>query len=295
MGKTLNISVNELLLGEKINENNLFDKSKESIAATIDYSQKAIKKKTKKIYLKIIISIIIIFLVSFFGYKIYLLNKYNINKIPEAKQVIKNFTNYQIINIKNKALNNDEYFVLDNIKMKNDFLNFTEVNLNNIDPFCIKKWQFKETNSNNAFIISISAYPFQTLFDANSDLIIFSDANLPKIDNKERIAYLYSNNITNEMAFFKFLSDKKNFQNNIFSSPKNIRGSYAALLSATIFANYQISFLKGNYEGYLFYDKENNISEFHILKNNLSYNFTFIGSNFTLDYIKELLNTLVIN
>lgn len=294
LSQTLNISLNELLLGEVIPAENLINKSNESIEATIDYSQKTIKKKTKKNFLKIIISIIVIFIISFISYKIYLLNKYNIAKIPEAAQLINNFHNYQTINVKNIVLNENEYLVLDNIKIRNDFTDYEEIKLNSNDSSSIKKWNYRKINSNNAFMISISAYPFQDLFNANSDLILFSDATLPQIDNKERITYLYNNNITNEMDFFKFLSSEENFINNIFSSTKNIRGSYAALLSATIFANYKISFLEGNYEGYFFDDEVNKVKEFHILKNNISYNFTFIGDDFSNDYIKDLLNTIVI-
>ena len=294
LSQVLNITLNELLLGEKISQNDI-NKSEESLEATINYSTKTIKKKTKKIFLKIVISLIIIFFISFISYKVYLLHKYDIYQIPEAKQLIDNFHNAQTINVKSKVLNDDEYLILDNIKIRNDFKNYSEVTITNNDPYIIKKWTYIDANSHNGLIISYSPYPFQNLFDAKGELISFNDSTLPKINNKDRISYLYNNNITNELDFFKFLTNKANFKNNIFSRPENIRGSYATLLTAMIFANYQISFLKGDYEGYLFSDKTNNIIDLHILKNNLSYNFIFSGKDFSQAYVEELLNTIVIN
>ena len=292
LSQTLNITLNELLQGEALKPDKINSQNEEALEATINYSEKTLRQKTKKLFLKLIVSIIIMVIVSFMGYKIYLLNKYNIKKIPEINQVINNFQNYQTIKIATHELEDNAYLVLDNLKIRNDFANYSEINSLTTDSYSIKKWNYKDNTNNSAVMISISAYPFQNFFEGGGELINFGNADLPEINNQDRIAYLYSHNITNEMTFFKFLSKEANYHHNIFTSAQNIRGSYAAWALAAIFANYQISYLEGNYEGYLFTDNTNKIWDCHILKNNLSYNFIFAGPNFSQEYINDLLNQL---
>ena len=61
LSKELNVSINDLINGEIINENDLLKKSEQNLVDTINYSQNIIKKKNKKFILLILIFIICTF------------------------------------------------------------------------------------------------------------------------------------------------------------------------------------------------------------------------------------------
>ena len=58
LSECLDITLNELLSGEKIERNEIAEKAEDSIANTLEYSQQRIQKSKRKIYVRIIITIL---------------------------------------------------------------------------------------------------------------------------------------------------------------------------------------------------------------------------------------------
>ena len=79
--ETLNISINELLSGERLNKKEYQDKLEENIINTIDYSNKKIKKEKRTF--KICLSIILIFIIL-----LIIMYRIDINRMKNNKQVL---------------------------------------------------------------------------------------------------------------------------------------------------------------------------------------------------------------
>ena len=84
----LDISIVELLNGEKISKEKLNEKTEEVVENTIDYSRKEIKKNK---YINIALTTLIIIIVltlSFFTYKLILLERYTFKEPENVKEVV---------------------------------------------------------------------------------------------------------------------------------------------------------------------------------------------------------------
>lgn len=79
--ETLNISINELLSGERLNKKEYQNKLEENIINTIDYSNKKIKKEKRTF--KICLSIILIFIIL-----LIIMYRIDINRMKNNKQVL---------------------------------------------------------------------------------------------------------------------------------------------------------------------------------------------------------------
>ena len=104
----LDISINELLSGEEIKEENYQTMLEENMLKTIDYNNKKRNKKNRKIALIIVILLV---LISYIGYRIILIDKYtNINKV----RVTSNTTTNKLELTKNDKANTE---VRESLKM----------------------------------------------------------------------------------------------------------------------------------------------------------------------------------
>ena len=105
----LEISITELLNGERINDNSLKEQTEKAIKNTLDFTDKKLRKnKIKHIVLTILI-ISILSISCFFGYKFYLLKKYTYEKPDNVSELLKGLNNNSEIKIYKRTLNEDAF------------------------------------------------------------------------------------------------------------------------------------------------------------------------------------------
>ena len=117
----LEISIVELLNGERIKQDDLKIKTDDTLKNTIEYSNKQIKNSRIKSIILTSLVIAIMCVGLFFGYKLVLLNKYTLKKPDNVEEIVKGLKNQKEIKIYKRTLSNDEYFEIENLKIRNDF------------------------------------------------------------------------------------------------------------------------------------------------------------------------------
>ncbi len=243
----------------------------------------------KKIIL--IISFIIVLLVAYFGYKgfnLYYFNTSNFEKFTEQ------FSISDTITLKLKDTKNNDYFQYKNIKIRNDFKDYEQLeldtNVDNTSPKLVLK--DATHNTSKAFWMGI-ADTYVYLSKADKTLYGTNDN---RITNTNLTSILEKNNIYSDIELFNYLSNQKYVRNNIFTSVKKMKENYAIqfITSVMIPEISSITLINGDYEGYIFNLKDN-MREVSILKNNKRYVFSFISdSTITNEYLTDILSTIVI-
>ena len=241
------------------------------------------KKKNKKGIIGGIVIVIVVLIIAYFGYKTYLINYYSDKSLNYSFKEISNA--YKIkdnITIKTQKLNEKDYIQLKELKLKNDFKNFTKSDVDDTSVIY--------TNKSNKSQITISINPTYL------DFYYLVESDLEGVDNKnttyqDRIDYLKKNNVTNDIELFKFLASD-NYKKNVFASIKDIKGTYATYLVAQIMVPQEITKINGDLKGYI--RIKDNVKEVNILKNNKRYMLMLVGDYFTEDKVTDLLNTIVI-
>ena len=234
-------------------------------------------KKNKKITLVLLIILFII--ICYFVDKSYLYFKYNISIEKDSyNQIVDSLKIQNSINI-NVNDNYNSTILLDEIKIMDIFNDFSMIEKkNNI----IK---YRNNDTMDTFIARID----KTYLD-----MILTDENI-KINEKELKQFFSKNNITNDIDLFNYLSNIKYTKSNIFTNIEDMKNNYIInyLVSISMTSGKTITKLEGDYNGFII--NLSNGKEASILKNNKRYIFTFVGKLFTEQYIKEILNTIIIN
>ena len=234
-------------------------------------------KKNKKITLVLLIILFII--ICYFVDKSYLYFKYNISIEKDSyNQIVDSLKIQNSINI-NVNDNYNSTILLDEIKIMDIFNDFSMIEKkNNI----IK---YRNNDTMDTFIARID----KTYLD-----MILTDENI-KINEKELKQFFSKNNITNDIDLFNYLSNIKYTRSNIFTNIEDMKNNYIInyLVSISMTSGKTITKLEGEYNGFII--NLSNGKEVSILKNNKRYIFTFIGKQFTDEFIKEMLNTTIIN
>ena len=233
--------------------------------------------------LLIVLVILVLLIGAYFGYKLYLISYYSDKSLNYSFKEISNaYKMNNNITVNTKKLDDKDYLQFKEIKIKNDFKNFTK---NDIDDTSVIY-----TNKSNKSQITISINPTYL------DFYFLVESNLEGADNKntiyqDRIDYLKKNNVINDLELFNFLASN-NYKKNVFTSIKDIKGAYATYLVAQIMVPQKLTKISGDLKGYI--REKNDIKEVNILKNNKRYMFMLIGDYFTEDKVNDLLNTIII-
>lgn len=239
----------------------------------------------KKRYL-VLIGVLVILILGYIGFKCFCLYYYNPKQINKDDfEKLKSglvFKEDVVINTKSVT----EYLEKDNIKIRNDFQDFT----------LKENWYvLNDSNKDNKVAFTMNG-PTETYLDyLKAEDITVYNGSLKNTKVKDRIRFLENNNIKNDIDFFKFMSKQEYPTFNILTSVKEMKSVYSTYLMFNIMipsVNY-INEIKGDYIGYIL--NLNNIKEVSILKNKKRYILTFLGNDyFTDDYVRELLNTIII-
>ena len=251
-------------------------------------------KDKKGLFFGIVIVVIIVLLGCFLGTKLFSLAYYNIPSID--KEEYQTFVDrLQIKNkfvIEKEILNDSEYLSYNNVKIKNDFENFKVISN---DDDHIKYGIYKDNKLETSFWFGGTITSLVEIL--RNDFEVYSSTNIEyfKLSTKERIEILDKNNIKTDMDLIEYLSNQTNINNNIFTSQEKIKENYfikfITYLQLVIGEN--ITLIDGDYKGYII--NMGNIKETYIINEEEKYVFTFINTEYFNDeYIKELLNTIVI-
>lgn len=247
----------------------------------------------KKKYFIIIIICLVLIIGGYFGYKCYYYFKY----VPDALKIRDKYINglkiYETINIKTKTLNSNDYFYVNNIKIRNDFKDF-ELSDKFINDENAKGYILKDSDSNPKTAISLGK---DTLFNIVESLDKIE--SLLDAESKTNVwvkDYIKNLNINNDLDLLMHIINNKDKKPNIFSSKHDIIFyAYEYIVLNLYPIPEKITLIEGDLSGYILEPKELSAYEVHLFNGLDEYVITFWNKDyFTYDYIKELLSTIVI-
>ncbi len=242
----------------------------------------------------LIISFIIILIIVYFSYKGFNLYYYNVNNITtqDSKNNVEQFNISNTITIKHSSVEVNEYFEYQNMKIRNDFKDYSRLdqNIENSSPKLILKNQ--DNNTTKSFWMGI-ADTYVDMLKADKTLFGIGDKRISNIDFSN---VLKNNNINNDIDLFNYLSKQKDIKSNIFTSVKEMKENYTIqfMISVIMPTVDSITLINGDYDGYIFNIK-NGMKEVNIIKDNKRYVFMFIDeTDLNDEYLKDILSTIVI-
>ena len=293
----LDISITELLNGERIDNESLKEQTEKAIKNTIDFTDKKMKKnKIKHVFFTILI-ISILVIGCFFGYKFYLLNKYTLEKPDTVDEVVKGLNNNREIKVYKRSLNEDEYFTVDDFKIRNDFKDFVLDNRNSeAEPYLYRK-------GDTAITFGSKQVNFQIIDVFTAEGVTFygdgADEMQEKFTSADRKFFLLKNDINNDVDFYLYVSKNYYKYNNIFMDKRTMMENYAfnSVCSIAIPSVDEFIIIKGDYTGYIFksYYEDKVIIEVSIIRDGKRYGFTTNDSRFNDDeYLIDILGTIEI-
>ena len=232
---------------------------------------------------KILLGVLFL-IISFLLYKLYILNKYHVEKINLDTTGIFSDT----VTIKYEKTK-DKTFKYEELIIKDDF-----TNLQKKDNFYIKY------NKNNEMEKAISIYKSEQynklLYDGS--IIIENDNDYFTIENRDD--FLNDNNILNDIDLFNYIKKNYYFESDIFTSKKKVKENYILnnfiknenYLTSTTSKFNSITLIDGDIRGYIL-NITDTIKEIHILHNNDQYIISLMGNDFVKDdYVISLLKTI---
>ena len=171
----LEVTIVELLNGERIKQDDMKIKVDDTIRNTIEYTNKKIKNNKVKNVLLTILIIAILCIGTFFGYKFVLLNKYTLEKPNNVEEIVKGLKNQKEIKINKRTISEDEYFTIENFKIRNDFKDCEITNTVGED-MAIRSYTYKCDDSGMTIGIGNDSLTLNNAFAAE-DVTFFADEN----------------------------------------------------------------------------------------------------------------------
>ena len=252
----LGISIVELLNGEKIKDDDINNKTEDTIKNTIEYSNKKIKVNRIKNIICTLLVIIALCIGLFFGYQLLLLNKYTLKKPDNVSDIVSGLKNQKEIKIHKRTIQEDDYFYVENFRIRNDFEDYKLTNTVGKN-MAIRSYTYKSDNYGITIGIGNDSLTLDNVFAAD-EVTFFSDENSkinPKAFNSaDRKFFLLKNDINNEVDFYQFVANNYYKKNHIFMDKRTMMENYAFNLftSITVPKVDEFIILKGDYQGYVF-------------------------------------------
>lgn len=293
LSELLGVSVVEILSGERLINEDVQGKAEEITLNTLDYAKSEIRNNKVKSIIIIITILIILFISGFVIYKSVLLTRYNVEPIENHEEFVNNLEIKNTIKVYKKTINDEDYLIESDIKFRNDFNDYTRT-----EEYNSVKYNFYNDGKCQSALWLGQSPQYIDFFTADS-MTIYSPEGTSgsgEFTDADRKYFLLRNDINNDMDFFQYVRNNYYVKSNLFTSNRSIKENYAVNLFVSIAlpSIQSMTSITGDYTGYIF-NLKNNIREVHILRNNKSYIFTFIGSDVTSDeYIQDLLSTLEI-
>lgn len=295
LSEILGVSVVEILNGEKIVDENIYSKTEEVTLNTLDYAKSEIKKNKLKSIIAILTMLVVLFVIVFVIYKCILLSKYNVEPVDNYEKFVENLEIKNTIKVYKKTINDKDYLVESDIKLRNDFADYTRIDEN----ISIKYYLYDDDKVKSALWLGQSLQYIE-MFTSDAMTFYSPDENFlsgnGEFTDADRKYFLLRNDINNDLDFFEYIRDNYYIKSNLFTSNRSIKENYAVNLFVLVAipSVKSMTLITGDYTGYIFNIRDN-IREVHILRDNKSYIFTFVGDDITTDeYIQDILSTLEI-
>lgn len=294
LSDVLGISIVELINGEKIDDENLYDKSTEAINNTLDYSKKEIKKnKYKTIYLMICCCFVILFGFYLIRQSYYWMLYPNFNK--QYYIDVSNGLNFRKTNkIYKKTLYENEYISFGNIKIKNVFSDyFISDESSDFDiPNYFHTIYLKNSENKNKFVFIRNLDKVNTPYN-----IINKYGEIVSFTYDDMKDFYLKNDIDDEIDFMKYASKNQYKLSNFFISPKKMKFNMAYNNYVVDYCaiNYDyIELIEGDYRGYIRKLGGKDLIELVLLKDNTKYTFMFFDELADYNFIIDLISTIEI-
>lgn len=296
LSKYLDISIVELINGERIESKDVTNKSNETVYRTLSYADK-VRRNRVKVVLKTILSMIIIACLVFVSYKGVLLSIHRTD-YEKTEVIISGLKVDKTLTIYKRTIEEDKYLVVDDIKIRNDFRDFEEMErLNELYPVILRK------NLDNGDKLGVSISSEKTLIDifSSDNVVVYNGIDSDTIDfgqfnAADRKYFLLRNDINDDIDLLKYIYKNGYHKSNVFMSDREIKENYAInfFIDTVIPKVDGITLIQGDYSGYIFEFKERNIKSVCILRNDKAYYFTFYGEKYNDEYLVDILGTLEI-
>ena len=299
----LNISIVELLNGERIEQDSIKYKTDDTIKNTIVYSNNKIKKNRIKNIVCTVLVIIVLFVLMFFGYKYSLLNDYTYKKPDNVDEILKGLKNNKEIKIYKRTIPEPDYFVLDNFKMKNVLDGYEqEGEVVDIQPYLFKK---KDGDKSYGITFQNENSNYQLIDTYTSDIAVGDagdgDSSFEKKFNAaDRKYFLLKNDINNDVDFYKYIADNYYKENNIFMSKREMMENYSfnTFVAIAVPQIDSITYIKGDYLGYILNLGTKNgitVTQVTIIRDGRRYGFVTTDPRFANeDFLIDLIGTIEI-
>lgn len=298
LSEILDISITELLNGERLSENELRSKTENAIENTISISNDKIKKsKYKNIFLTICF-LLVISVICFFGYKGYLLKEFTMKKPENSEEVAAALVPKKTIKIYKRTLKEEDYLVIDEMKIRNDFKDYKLEEIEHAD--FTKTRIYRNLNDSSAITFPSKRANFQLIDVFTSDEATFYGDDLDKnvnwkFNSADRKYFLLKNDINNDIDFFSYISKNYYVKNHIFMDKRTLMENYSfnLFVSVVIPKVDEMILIKGDYDGVI--QKIKDTVLVRIIRNGRYYGFSATGSMFQDEsYLIDLIGTIEI-
>ena len=292
----LDISIVELLNGEIIETEDFKIKTDDAIKNTIEYSNITIKKSRIKNIISTLLIVIILSIGFFFGYKLIILNKYTLKRPDNVEEIVKGLKNQKEIKVYKRTLPDEEYFEIENLKIRNVFKDYELAN-NVGENMAIRTYTYKSSNSGMTISVGNDSLTLDNSFAAE-EVTFFGDENSKinpdAFNSADRKFFLLKNDINNEVDFYKYVADNYYKKNDIFMDKRTMMENYAfnLFVSITVPKVDEFIILKGDYQGYVFkiFNDDLQITQITILRDGETYGLLtndqrFKDENYLIDII----------
>lgn len=240
----------------------------------------------------IVLVILIIIVGGYLGYKVYYLNKYNVDDMEEYYQKFINLVGEKdTYTVHASKLDDSEYYIFDELCIKNFFSGFQEDK------------------------ISSHVKTFTTLTGESTNVSLFHHElplylAYPPLTKKDAIymnKFMNKNHLNTILDLFDYLYQNQDRKVGIFDSLSTIRENYVVMFNVGSFAlsdsysDEKLTYLTGDYLGYLHEAKFNldsgeilNCYIVHFIVDEEEYGFTILTSDEKIDkqYVLDLINTI---
>lgn len=295
----LDISIVELLNGERIKQDDLKVKTDDMLKNTIEYSNKKIRDNRIKNIICTSVVIIILCTGIFFGYKLVLLNKYTLDKPSNAIEIVNGLKRQKEIKINKRTIPKDEYLTVENFKIRNDFKDY-ELTNTSFENMAVRVYTYKSKDSGMTIGIGNDSFTLDKSFAAE-EVTFFAGENINSnaFNSADRKFFLLKNDINNEVDFYKYVADNYYKKNDIFMDKRTMMENYAFNLFVSIAVPKVDEFiiLKGDYQGYVFkiFNGDLQVTQITILRDGQVYGISTIDQRFKDDdYLIDIIGTIEI-
>ena len=241
--KELDISINELLSGENLTEENYQKKLEENIVSTIDYNNKKRNKIIRKFILFIIVLLIVYILYkTFITYIYYKDNTVHEDNTFPINQSIEN------INIRNNGMSNAQvYYDVLNMYIPDEFEMVTDKAKSNfVMDNCVPYIKGLKNRDTFDAMILICVNPIDI---TNMEDLGIRNTIFPWMDT---YSLLRKYNVHDSVDLIKFYQDHYDFKQNLFTSSDDIKINYIArnYVTLTLGAYDTFYYLDNDLRGY---------------------------------------------